>query len=147
MQLAGRICNKASNKLKYLTVRNTRTTAGQAAHFLQEVTGAECATTLRYLDLSYNQGWFCCDKTGESERQVDLLTIALARQTKLEKLVMENCGLTEAQKQQVMRVLHGRECCEVDFSVRKVHWRRDEDIRRPEKAKATVRQPVSTYEQ
>ena len=61
---------------------------------------------------------------------------------------MENCGLIEAQKLRIMKVLHGRDC-EVDFSVRIHHWRRDEDIRRPEKDKkttTTTRMPVSTYE-
>ena len=58
-----------------------------------------------------NNKWF----EGSPQPPVDLLAAALARQTYLEKLVLEYCAFSAAQKDQILDALAGR-TCEVVFA-------------------------------
>ena len=58
-----------------------------------------------------NNKWF----EGSPQPPVDLLAAALARQTYLEKLLLEYCAFSVDQKDQILDALAGRDC-EVVFA-------------------------------
>ena len=124
LDLAGQIC-AGSQQLEHLVVKNTATSAEQGLGFLQELADSE-VRSLRHIDLSggkqviiskgnkqefVNSYWF----DGSPQEPVDLLTAALARQTYLEKLVLEYCAISIDQKDQILDALAGRHC-EVVFA-------------------------------
>ena len=105
LELASSIC-AGSQQLEHLVVKNTATSAEKGLEFLQELADSDL-DSLKHIDLSGGKQviitkgnkqeivlnrWF----DTQSQEAVDLLKVALARQTYLESLVMEYCGLSDS---------------------------------------------------
>ena len=89
--------------LEELRLYDTHTSGPVGRSMLQALADSEIAS-LKTIDFSYNYEWFR-GEGAEETAGVDLLTLALERQTALEKLDLRECKLSDTQQEQIRQAV------------------------------------------
>ena len=93
----------------------TKTSGAVGRSMLQALTDSEIVT-LKYISFSDNPSWFR-GEGAEEATGVDLLTLALSRQTALRSLNLKMCELFDRQKEPIMQAVPSTTECNFSESI------------------------------